>query len=329
KWRKKPSYIPTRTFVLTLLDSVGRTDPSPPVANAVRSLASNIADPAEKARISEFLDRAEAALGRSSFPKSVDDFRMAAAKIPDQKAREAVQALIEDAQGDYEKLKDNLGAWFDGSMERVSGWYRRKVKLIILAIAIMVSFGFGVDTVEIGQNLWRDPVLRAALVKAAEERVEEAEQEPAEVPAPAGLPAVAAAATGAGKESKTPQVDRISEEIEKTEQELTALNVPRFPLRLARQEWCAEHLRERIKALPRDAAFDARKTTLESECAKASKPGRLKLWGWWLWRHFLGFFMTAAALSLGAPFWFDLLNKLVNLRSAGKRPEQGTQPSRV
>lgn len=28
------------------------------------------------------------------------------------------------------------------------------------------------------------------------------------------------------------------------------------------------------------------------------------------------------AVSLGAPFWFDLLNKLVNLRNSGKPPEK-------
>jgi hypothetical protein len=27
------------------------------------------------------------------------------------------------------------------------------------------------------------------------------------------------------------------------------------------------------------------------------------------------------AVSLGAPFWFDVLNKLVNLRADGKKPE--------
>ena len=34
----------------------------------------------------------------------------------------------------------------------------------------------------------------------------------------------------------------------------------------------------------------------------------------------LGWFLTAAALSLGAPFWFDLLNQFINLRGAGQKP---------
>jgi hypothetical protein len=35
-----------------------------------------------------------------------------------------------------------------------------------------------------------------------------------------------------------------------------------------------------------------------------------------------GLIITALALSLGAPFWFDLLNKLVSLRGAGVKPEE-------
>ncbi|MCO6493639.1 MAG: hypothetical protein J5I98_34785 [Phaeodactylibacter sp.] len=35
----------------------------------------------------------------------------------------------------------------------------------------------------------------------------------------------------------------------------------------------------------------------------------------------LGWIVTALAVSLGAPFWFDLLRKLVNIRTSGKKPE--------
>jgi hypothetical protein len=35
-----------------------------------------------------------------------------------------------------------------------------------------------------------------------------------------------------------------------------------------------------------------------------------------------GWLLTAIAISLGAPFWFDALGKLANLRMAGKNPEE-------
>jgi hypothetical protein len=41
----------------------------------------------------------------------------------------------------------------------------------------------------------------------------------------------------------------------------------------------------------------------------------------WLER-LAGWLLTVIAISLGAPFWFDLLNRFMNLRSSGKRPEE-------
>lgn len=40
------------------------------------------------------------------------------------------------------------------------------------------------------------------------------------------------------------------------------------------------------------------------------------------WFRIVGWFMTAAALSLGAPFWFDLLNKFMVVRSTVKPHEK-------
>ena len=45
--------------------------------------------------------------------------------------------------------------------------------------------------------------------------------------------------------------------------------------------------------------------------------------GWAL--KIIGLSLTAIAVSLGAPFWFDVLNKLVNIRSVGKQPERSHQ----
>lgn len=46
------------------------------------------------------------------------------------------------------------------------------------------------------------------------------------------------------------------------------------------------------------------------------------LWGWL--RKLLGWILTVAAVSLGAPFWFDILGKLANLRNAGQKPGTAT-----
>ena len=40
------------------------------------------------------------------------------------------------------------------------------------------------------------------------------------------------------------------------------------------------------------------------------------------WSKIIGLLLTALALSLGAPFWFDMLNKVINVRNAGRAPDE-------
>jgi len=44
----------------------------------------------------------------------------------------------------------------------------------------------------------------------------------------------------------------------------------------------------------------------------------------WLERV-IGWLLTLLAISLGAPFWFDILNKIVNIRFAGRSPAEGSK----
>lgn len=51
-----------------------------------------------------------------------------------------------------------------------------------------------------------------------------------------------------------------------------------------------------------------------------------KAWGWRTWlERLIGWLLTLLAISLGAPFWFDILNKIVNIRFAGKSPVEGSK----
>jgi hypothetical protein len=49
--------------------------------------------------------------------------------------------------------------------------------------------------------------------------------------------------------------------------------------------------------------------------------------GWWdqIYWHGLGWLLTALAISLGAPFWFDVLNKFIVVRSTVKPKEKSPE----
>jgi hypothetical protein len=48
---------------------------------------------------------------------------------------------------------------------------------------------------------------------------------------------------------------------------------------------------------------------------------------WWFLTKLFGLAITAFAISLGAPFWFDVLSKFMNIRGTGTKPEPDTPAS--
>ena len=50
---------------------------------------------------------------------------------------------------------------------------------------------------------------------------------------------------------------------------------------------------------------------------------KFDFWGWI--SKLIGLLITAGAVSLGAPFWFDIANKLVNVRASGNKPEKSSK----
>lgn len=54
-----------------------------------------------------------------------------------------------------------------------------------------------------------------------------------------------------------------------------------------------------------------------------------KEWGGNFFLKLLGIMITAFALQLGSNYWFDLMNKAVNIRAAGKRPDEKRPPQDV
>ncbi len=53
-------------------------------------------------------------------------------------------------------------------------------------------------------------------------------------------------------------------------------------------------------------------------CEMTAQSGDPQVGQFWLTK-LMGLLITASAVSLGAPFWFDMLIKLVNLRMAGAK----------
>jgi hypothetical protein len=86
--------------------------------------------------------------------------------------------VIEHAESkgkdDTEKMnivRDDLVSWFNTAKEQASQWYKRKIQISVLIIAIIVSAGFNADTFDMFRTLWNQPVVRESLSKVATEYV--------------------------------------------------------------------------------------------------------------------------------------------------------------
>jgi len=104
-----PSYIPSQSFVSALLDIVLRSKPA-----ADGTARADVALPQKDTRTS----------------LTIEDLRSCADNLPPQ-IKNIVVGAIEDAQGDINAVRNNLEGWFDATMDRVSGWYRRRTQWIL------------------------------------------------------------------------------------------------------------------------------------------------------------------------------------------------------
>jgi hypothetical protein len=68
------------------------------------------------------------------------------------------------SQAEWEEL-------FDATMDRATGWYKRRLQVISTLVAIGLTVVANADTVQIADRLARSPTLRAQFVAAAEQRV--------------------------------------------------------------------------------------------------------------------------------------------------------------
>src|SRR5713101_9070998 len=51
----------------------------------------------------------------------------------------ALKTILDQAKGDAQQELASIEKWFDDTMNRVSGWYKRKVQLIIFVLALIIT----------------------------------------------------------------------------------------------------------------------------------------------------------------------------------------------
>ena len=247
----------------------------------------------------------QAATGAVGVTADLKQIRAAVgAHVPNTELRTALLTLIDEADGDIVRARKNIEEWYEAMMDRVSGWYKRRTTVIMLVLGFVVAGAINADTISLARTLARDGALRGSVAAAAERYLTPppSTTSPATT-APATTPPTTTAPPTAGVGGAAPPAETADERDEAATEALkdayAAVDELGLPL-----GW--------VNA-PKDPA-DPRKVP------KGFYDWVLKLFG---------ILLTGFAISQGAPFWFDLLNKFMVIRSTVKPTEKSQeQPSK-
>lgn len=232
-------------------------------------------------------------------PLTFERVRDAIQQLPDgSDAKAALVSLANSAENDIAALRGHVEKWFDDSMDRLSGAYKRHVTTWIFALGFLVAAGTNADTILLVQRLEHEDALRAAVTARAEQH--EAAPGPSTDERPPAAPS-APEGSAASIRDAAPDASRLWADTE----QLQALDLLFWD----------------TTGLNRTAQDEA------SHPRAMRRPEWSVSWLYWLVLKLAGIAMTALAVSLGAPFWFDLLGRLVNLRAAGAKPARTASSS--
>ena len=142
---RKPSYIPSRTVALALIDTLAPIPGSRDDSNVLPNAREQIE------------------------------------KMPDETVgRQLLLDALDKSEGKLNVFRGEIEDAFNATMDRATGWYKRKVQIILFVIAVIVAGSLNADTFNVAQRLFQDDALRAQVVGQAVKAAEENEPTPAD-----------------------------------------------------------------------------------------------------------------------------------------------------
>lgn len=211
--------------------------------------------------------------------------------------------MVVAAAADVAVFRSNIEGWFNAEMDRVSGWYKRDTKKVLVILSVIVVLALNIDTIGMARALWESPQTRSLVQAAAEAQINAAATSTTVAGHAASPPAIVCPAPSAVTST-------------------TSTSPPTTSV-LQSAASCVDGLRS--LGVPIGWTFAA--CAPPNKCATfLAKLGHGITVGWdhqgvgSLALKLLGWILSIIALSMGAPFWWDLLNRFGSLQSTGKEP---------
>lgn len=265
-----PSYIPSETFATVLIQELKKalenmsTEPNKPSSLSTTDGSKTSIKPPDLNTI----DGIKASIEHSQ--KIPDSFKETLISLADRialKANEADNKLL--------LFQQELETWFDRSMERASGVYKRNTQLLCFGLGFVITILFNLDSIYIAERLSYDTAMRTTLAGGAETIIQNSQQ-------------------SSGNASNT-------------------------ATKTLNQEKLAANINAIVGNTPMIAPITENAGNLV-DCPNKSLNCPIYAGSFNLGKSLsaaLGWIITTMAIYMGAPFWFEVLGKFVNVRSTG------------
>lgn len=209
------------------------------------------------------------------------------------KAQNYIKAKKDEVIDELLEVKKGVGDWFDNCMIRVGGTYRNMQQKWLLVFSFTVVILFNADTITLSKYLYNNKDVRDALVEQASRSTQDS---------------LTVAFYQQVMESSAQSQN--GDSIVIGQDGMTLINEIKGSVSNLKE------VNAELEALSLPLGWNSFFLSL-----KKSKED-LGFWNYVLifLMKIVGLVITGFAVSMGSPFWFDILNKLVNLKGTGGKP---------
>jgi len=222
--------------------------------------------------------------------EGASSIKQAIANLPgttqDNRIKGVLDALQSEAQEDMTAFRKLIEYHYDAAMDRASGWYKKKAQTYSLIVSTVLVLFANVDTIQLANSLSTNPDARAKMIEIAQLELNAAKE----------------------AEAKTAQEQKSSDPMADTTTGNAVAVIDPLQKAKDRSENAAKTL----------AKANADLSSAGIQLGWSARPSGIGDWT----SKISGLLISILAISLGAPFWFDMLNRIMQIRAAGLSPRE-------
>lgn len=328
---KKPSYLNSESFAKSLIFLLKK-----PLESDHKDTNTATTETTEKNDPTTNTEQADAASTIENIKKNINNPNHPLFKNNSKKLRELLHYFWEEIPGESDKervhrFNKNIENWYNDTMDRAAGWYKKNTTVYLLFMGFILANAFQINTIDIAQKLYSSTETQEeilALIPLYEKTT--------------------ISSDSLSYDELVAKRNRVIKGIEASnnvfmieEQFPDAIKIERFSNTKAIQASMASYtinantnaiytLPSSLSAAKIQANYKLEPAYKKEQANKVNYQLHLNKFAFYynsLKANFWGYLITAIAISLGGKFWYEILNKIVNLKNSISPKDKSKQAS--